>query len=93
MDAIMLRLEKFPREIQRQRLLSDQLQELWKAFVELREHKIKLGGSNALWVEQLNSYRWYLEEYRVSLFAQQLGTSVSVSEKRVRQRWKDVQAD
>ncbi|WP_028469972.1 ATP-dependent RNA helicase HrpA [Neptunomonas japonica] len=93
MDAIILRLEKFPREIQRQRLLSDQLQQLWKAFVELREHKIKLGGSNALWVEQLNSYRWYIEEYRVSLFAQQLGTSVSVSEKRVRQRWKEVQAD
>jgi ATP-dependent helicase HrpA len=93
MDAIILRLEKFPREIQRQRLLSDQLQQLWKAFVELKEHKVKQGGSNALWVEQFNSYRWYLEEYRVSLFAQQLGTSMSVSEKRVNQRWKEIQVD
>ena len=93
MDAIILRLEKFPREIQRQRLLSDQLQQLWQAFIELKEHKTKLGGSNALWVEQLNDYRWYLEEYRVSLFAQQLGTTESVSEKRVRQRWKEIQAD
>jgi len=31
----------------------------------------------------LENYRWMIEEYRVSLFAQSLGTSVPVSEKRL----------
>ncbi|MGB1140143.1 MAG: ATP-dependent RNA helicase HrpA [Halioglobus sp.] len=37
-------------------------------------------------------YRWSLEEFRVSLFAQQLGTRQAVSEKRLRAKWQDVEA-
>ena len=33
-------------------------------------------------------YRWLLEEFRVSLFAQQLGTARSVSAKRLEQAWR-----
>ncbi|SIT00331.1 ATP-dependent helicase HrpA [Neptunomonas antarctica] len=93
MEAIVMRLEKFPREIPRQRLLSDQLQQLWNGYNTLQEHKNKIGGMTEQISEQLNSFRWYLEEYRVSLFAQQLGTAESVSEKRVKQRWKAIQSD
>lgn len=32
-------------------------------------------------------YRWQLEEFRVSLFAQALGTEMPVSEKRLQQQW------
>ena len=32
-------------------------------------------------------YRWMLEEFRVSLFAQSLGTSMRVSEKRLEELW------
>jgi ATP-dependent RNA helicase HrpA len=35
-------------------------------------------------------YRWMLEEFRVSLFAQHLGTRQAVSEKRLRQQWGEV---
>jgi ATP-dependent helicase HrpA len=35
-------------------------------------------------------YRWMLEEYRVSLFAQKLGTSMPVSPKRLEQQWAKV---
>ena len=35
----------------------------------------------------LIQYRWMLEEYRVSLFAQKLGTSIPVSPKRLEQQW------
>jgi ATP-dependent helicase HrpA len=31
----------------------------------------------------LETYRWMIEEYRVSLFAQSLGTSSPISEKRL----------
>ena len=36
---------------------------------------------------QLTLYRWLLEEYRVSLFAQQLGTKLPVSDKRLSKQW------
>ena len=36
-------------------------------------------------------YRWMLEELRVSLFAQQLGTSLPVSGKRLEKQWEKVQ--
>jgi len=39
---------------------------------------------------RLVQYRWCIEEYRVSLFAQQLKTAVSVSEKRLNQLWDDI---
>jgi len=37
-------------------------------------------------------YRWMLEELRVSLFAQNLGTRMAVSEKRLREVWREVLA-
>ena len=36
----------------------------------------------------LTTYRWMLEEFRVSLFAQELGTSQTVSAKRMEKHWK-----
>ena len=39
--------------------------------------------------EALDSFRWLVEEYRVSLFAQKLGTAQKVSEKRLADAWKN----
>jgi ATP-dependent helicase HrpA len=39
------------------------------------------------WPDSVVEYRWLLEEFRVSLFAQQLGTVRSVSAKRLEQAW------
>nr|WP_158592081.1 DUF3418 domain-containing protein [Pseudomonas cavernicola] len=36
---------------------------------------------------QLLLYRWMLEEYRVPLFAQQLGTKPPLSDKRRAKQW------
>ena len=36
----------------------------------------------------MDTFRWLLEEYRVSLFAQRLGTAQRVSEKRLTEAWK-----
>ena len=38
----------------------------------------------------LTHYRWLLEEYRVSLFAQALGTAVPVSDKRLDAAWRAI---
>jgi ATP-dependent helicase HrpA len=42
----------------------------------------------APWPASVVEYRWLLEEFRVSLFAQQLGTQRSVSAKRLEQAWR-----
>lgn len=46
------------------------------------------------WVDhpQLEEYRWLLEELRVSLFAQQLGTAVKVSPQRLEKLWTQLAA-
>ncbi|HEY8521264.1 MAG TPA: ATP-dependent RNA helicase HrpA [Gammaproteobacteria bacterium] len=40
------------------------------------------------WPAAVTRYRWLLEEFRVSLFAQSLGTAVAVSEKRLQEAWR-----
>ena len=39
---------------------------------------------------EMELYRWMIEEYRVSRFAQQLGTSLTISAKRLDKQWKKV---
>ncbi|MFM1892694.1 MAG: hypothetical protein RLZ44_1771, partial [Pseudomonadota bacterium] len=39
---------------------------------------------------RLEEIRWMLEELRVSLFAQELGTAYPVSVKRVGRRWREL---
>ena len=38
----------------------------------------------------VDEFRWMVEEYRVSLFAQELGTSVKVSPKRLSDKWDEI---
>ena len=58
----------------------------WKRYVDFvtQEHPPR---HNA---EALNSYRWQLEEFRISLFAQELKTAVPVSAKRLTALWEQV---
>ncbi len=51
----------------------------------LRDHQ-KIGRSDPM----LQHFRWMLEEYRVSLFAQKLGTAISVSSARLDEQWAKV---
>jgi len=39
---------------------------------------------------ELETYRWMLEELRVSLFAQELKTSIPISVKRLESQWANV---
>jgi ATP-dependent helicase HrpA len=38
----------------------------------------------------LDSYQWAIEEYRVSVFAQQLGTKMPISNKRLDKMWQQL---
>ena len=40
--------------------------------------------------KDLDQYQWAIEEYRVSLFAQQLGTKMPISAKRLEKMWQQL---
>jgi len=88
LKAVELRLEKLPGQVQKDRVWSGELANLWSQYqARLNKH-----GQEGKRDPQLEVYRWLLEEYRVSLFAQQLGTKVPVSDKRLSKQWSAVDA-
>ncbi len=58
----------------------------WERFRE----RSALHGQMDIDDPELELFRWMLEEYRVSLFAQKLGTAMTVSGKRLQQQWMKV---
>jgi len=82
LKALAHRLERLGGQIGRDRAQVAELE-------ALREQYQARAGDTPVWrqPEPLVSYRFLLEEYRVSLFAQQLGTRMPVSAKRLRQQW------
>lgn len=56
-----------------------------KAETKLRELQESPRATEVNYAEQLSHARWMIEEFRVSIFAQQLGTKHSVSQKRIQE--------
>ena len=67
------------------RLLAD-LEPFWRRYLDW------LDAGNEYTLE-LDAFRWLVAEYRVSLFAQQLGTAEKVSPKRLEVAWRAVVRD
>ena len=88
MSAIEQRLDKLPGQVPRDRAWTDELQGFWQQYQALAE-KMRREGR---WDARLDEWRWMLEEYRVSLFAQQLGTRMPVSAKRLAKLWREITA-
>ena len=86
MKSVEARLEKYQRELPRQKMLTLQLAELEERLYKRLDTCRELNEVNP----DLENYRWLLEEYRISLFSQQIKTLESVSEKRMRQKWQAV---
>ena len=62
------------------------LDEFQQRFELTSQQHLKRG----IYDPELERFRWMIEELRVSLFAQQLGTMVSVSDKRMEKQWSKV---
>ncbi|WP_445937750.1 ATP-dependent RNA helicase HrpA, partial [Pseudomonas sp.] len=88
LKAIEQRLDKIAGQVQRDRVWSGELAGYWEQY-QARLGKHSQEGKRD---PQLVLYRWLLEEYRVSLFAQQLGTKLPVSDKRLNKQWGSVEA-
>jgi ATP-dependent helicase HrpA len=94
------RLRDYPRYL---RAAEQRLDRLLHAAARDRERMQELAPLAARWSERasamraagrrdprLEEIRWMLEELRVSLFAQQLGTAYPVSVKRIEGRWREL---
>ncbi|HBT78486.1 MAG TPA: ATP-dependent RNA helicase HrpA [Planctomycetaceae bacterium] len=57
------------------------------AFRHKLKERLELNEVVGRFDPQLETFRWMLEEYRVSLFAQKLGTAVKVSRQRLEKQW------
>jgi len=77
------RVEKSKTNMTRDRQLKIEFSRLWDEYVKRK----KLLEKQHIDSEQLAHYRWMLEEYRISLFAQELKTRFPVSDKRLRKYW------
>jgi ATP-dependent helicase HrpA len=88
LKAIEQRLDKVGSQVQRDRVWTGELTAAWEQY-QARTAKHAQEGKRD---PELVLYRWMLEEYRVSLFAQQLGTRMAVSDKRLSKQWSQVEA-
>lgn len=77
--AVQQRREKLPASVGRDRLLMDQIAAVQGAYL----HRIDALPPGRPPSAALRKVRWMLEELRVSLFAQTLGTAFPVSEQRI----------
>ncbi|KAF1067302.1 MAG: hypothetical protein GAK45_01704 [Pseudomonas citronellolis] len=88
LKAVEQRLDKVGAQVQRDRVWSGEMAGYWEQY-QARQAKHAQEGKRD---PELTLYRWMLEEYRVSLFAQQLGTKLPVSDKRLSKQWSQVDA-
>ncbi|CUR55082.1 ATP-dependent RNA helicase HrpA [metagenome] len=79
-QAIDHRRERLDAQVGRDRQLMDQLSDLQEAWL----HRVQALPEGRPPGADLTRVRWMLEEYRVSLFAQHLGTAYAVSDARIR---------
>lgn len=87
LKAIEQRLDKLTSQLQKDRVFSSDLTAYWQQYQQRLQKHLTEGKRDAA----LRLYRWMIEEYRVSLFAQQLGTKIPVSDKRLTKQWQQVE--
>ena len=86
LDAIKLRVERFPQNMNRDNTQNAVIEQHWqqyetaKAFFMKREEKLAL----------IEEYRWMIEEMAVSFFSQPMKTKITVSEKRLNKTWEEI---
>lgn len=86
LDAIQKRLEKLSYSPEKDASKLAQLKPLWDEWLVLTE---KNSDSDII-SEELDEFHWMLEEFRVSLFAQELKTTMPVSEARLSKQLRNI---
>jgi ATP-dependent helicase HrpA len=80
LKAISIRLQKLNYNPDKDIQKYMEIKELWQKYLNNTKNKC----------ENLQEFRWMLEEFRVSLFAQELKTIYPVSKKRLEKAWQEI---
>ncbi len=83
LEAMVIRLASVEEDPRRDAARMKEVEPFWHQYLELLEQ-----GRD--YDETVDEYRWLLEEFRVSIFAQQLGTRAKVSVKRLQEAWRKI---
>jgi ATP-dependent helicase HrpA len=83
LQAMQKRLEKYPRDFERDAKHAASISGWWKKYEELLERQTQAGTVDS----RLHEVRWHIEELRVSLYAQELKTPYPISYKRLEKIW------
>ncbi|SFF08293.1 ATP-dependent RNA helicase HrpA [Nitrosomonas sp. Nm166] len=86
LKGMSLRLEKLPANPERDDKNSQEVNAFWQQYAQRLEKHQKMGWMD----ENLDEFRWQIEELRISLFAQELKTPQPVSVKRLQKLWESV---
>ncbi|MEM9386809.1 MAG: ATP-dependent RNA helicase HrpA [Pseudomonadota bacterium] len=89
LEAMRIRLEKLAQAPTRDDEPRELVREYWLRYLRVAPSQAQSLASKP----ELTLFRWQVEELRVSLFAQPLGTRVPVSPKRLDKQWAKVQAE
>ncbi|MFZ1344405.1 ATP-dependent RNA helicase HrpA [Thiothrix eikelboomii] len=88
LKGIQRRLEKMLDAPTKDRALRVQVQPHWERYKQrLNKDRSQMDAKQTA---ALHEYRWMVEEFRISLFAQELGTAKPVSAKRLDKVWEEV---
>jgi ATP-dependent helicase HrpA len=89
LDAIVRRLEKLQNAgLARDARWMAEVAPQWRRYLD----RARQNGAHRPADSALTAYRWMLEEFRVSIFAQELGTATPVSARRLDEQWARVEA-
>jgi len=83
LKAIESRLERFKSQLPKENAAVQELRD-WQQKIDIAQTQCLPHTSEH---KALNDFAWSIEEYRVSLFAQQLGTQKPISAKRLQKQW------
>ena len=84
LKALQYRLEKAQYELAKDEMKIQKIRPFWQAYWK----RVKAGGIEP----EVDPFRWSLEEFRVSLFAQPIKTAFPISEKRLAKAWEAYEA-
>ncbi len=86
LEALARRLEALEHDPVRDQQRMEQVAPWWQRYLD----HLAEGG---WYTPELDAFRWLIEEYRVQLFAQQLGTAEKVSPARIRAAWEPCRSE
>lgn len=88
--AIEIRIDKLATQVSKDKLYIEELDTFLQPLESINSRRDNLPRSLG---RAIDAFAWSIEEYRVSLFAQQLKTRVPVSAKRLQKQWHQIYED